>query len=113
MPQANGLQHKAMVLWAEYSTQGAYSDAPGRDADAAARRALVLNAMLQIAFKAPISVIREWIASNGLDGELSSSERAILEKDDGDLTEQERTGEAFMSRAKPRPRLELFRMTDL
>ena len=132
-------------------------DTPARDAQAAARRALVLNAMLQIAFKAPISVIRQWIASNGLDGELSSSEREILDKGDGDLTEQERTnlywyiealwalawaagkvedldfnkpvgrelaslmpnlrenesGEAFMSRAKLRPRLELFRMTDL
>ncbi|WPH23472.1 DUF4272 domain-containing protein [Variovorax paradoxus] len=132
-------------------------DTPGRDAQAAARRALVLNAMLQIAFKAPISVIREWIASNGLEGELSSSERAILDKDDGDLTEQERTNlywyiealwalawaagkvedlafnkpvgpelaslmpnlrenersEAFMSRAKLRPRQELFRMNDL
>jgi hypothetical protein len=66
-------------------------DVPARDAQAAARRALVLNAMLQIAFQAPIAVIREWIASNGLDGELSRSERAILEKDDADLTEQERT----------------------
>jgi|UniRef100_UPI000D351999 hypothetical protein len=132
-------------------------DTTARDAQAAARRALVLNAMLQIAFKAPISVIREWISSNGLDGELSSSERAILHKDDGDLTEQERAnlywciealwaltwaagkvedlafnkpvgpelaslmpnlreneyGQAFMSRAKLRPRQELFRMTDL
>lgn len=66
-------------------------DALARDAQAAARRALVLNAMLQISFKAPIAVVRDWIASNGLDGELSSSERAILEKDDADLTEQERT----------------------
>ena len=132
-------------------------DTPVRDAQATARRALVLNAMLQIAFNAPISVIGNWISGNGLDGELSHSERKILEKTDGDLTEQECTnlrwyiealwalawasgnvenldfnkpvgnelaslmpnlrvnesGEAFMNRAKLRPRLELFRMTDL
>ncbi|MBB3180805.1 DUF4272 domain-containing protein [Variovorax sp. Sphag1AA] len=66
-------------------------DTATRDAQAAARRALVLNAMLQIAFKAPISFVRKWIGSNGLDEELSRSERAILGKDDADLTEQERT----------------------
>ncbi|MCB9867888.1 MAG: DUF4272 domain-containing protein [Phycisphaerales bacterium] len=63
---------------------------PARDVQAVARRALVLNAMLQIAFQAPIPVIKRWISAHDLDDELVESERAILEKENADLTEQER-----------------------
>src|SRR5687767_4054514 len=37
-------------------------DAPQRDVGAVARRALILNAMLQVAFKAPIPIIKRWIS---------------------------------------------------
>jgi hypothetical protein len=66
-------------------------DTPPRDAAAIARRALVLNAMIQIAFRAPTPVIKTWIEANGLTGDLAASERAILAKPTADLTEQERT----------------------
>ena len=66
-------------------------DLPSRDGAAAARRALVLNAMLQIAFKAPIAIIARWIADNGLDADLADSERQILQKENGQLSEQELT----------------------
>ncbi|CAN7326016.1 DUF4272 domain-containing protein [Variovorax paradoxus] len=66
-------------------------DVRPRTAEATARRALVLNAMLQIAFGAPVSVIKQWIVDNGLDGELAPSERAILEKSGESLTEQDQT----------------------
>lgn len=46
--------------------------------------------MLQIYFKAPIAVIKDWITHNGLADGLSGSEREILEKEDDDLTDQER-----------------------
>ena len=65
--------------------------APTRDVGAVVRRALILNAMLQIGFQAPIAVIKDWINRNGLADDLSESEREILEKDNEDLTEQERT----------------------
>lgn len=61
-----------------------------RDLDAVVRRALILNAMLQIYFKAPVAVIKEWITRHGLGDALSQSERTILEKDNDGLTEQER-----------------------
>ena len=64
-------------------------DAPQRDVQAVARRALVLSAMLQIAFKAPIPIIKRWISANGLEADLVESERAILNKSNADLTEQE------------------------
>lgn len=64
--------------------------APLRDVQAVARRALVLNAMLQIAFQAPIPIIKRWISENGLDDDLVESERAILDKSNAELTGQER-----------------------
>lgn len=66
------------------------SDTKPREVGAVVRRALILNAMLQIYFKAPIEAIKDWINLNGLADDLSESEREILEKEDGDLTEQER-----------------------
>jgi hypothetical protein len=64
-------------------------DSPMRDVQAVGRRALVLNAMLQIAFKAPIPIIERWISANGLDDDLVESERAILRKSKGTLTQQQ------------------------
>jgi hypothetical protein len=61
-----------------------------RDLGAVVRRALILNAMLQIYFKAPIAFIKDWITRNGLTNDLSEAEREILERDDDALTEQER-----------------------
>lgn len=61
-----------------------------RDVDAIVRRALILNALLQIYFKAPVALVRDWIDRNGVARDLSNSERNILTKADSDLTEQER-----------------------
>src|SRR5688572_1751341 len=65
-------------------------EAKPRELDGVVRRALILNAMLQIYFKAPVAVIKEWITRNGLADDLSESEREILDKEDDELTEQER-----------------------
>src|SRR5262245_61391604 len=65
-------------------------DVQPRELAAVVHRALILNAMLQIYFQAPVAVINDWIDRNGLADDLSASERGILEKDDTDLTEQER-----------------------
>ena len=54
-----------------------------------AARALILNALINIKFGAPIPVIKNWIAANGLDAHLSGKERLLLEKRNQDLTEQE------------------------
>lgn len=61
-----------------------------RALDAVVRRALILNAMLQIYFKAPVAFIKDWITRNGLTDDLSESERELLNKGENDLTEQER-----------------------
>lgn len=53
-----------------------------------AERALVLHAMLQIYFGAPIDVIASWINANQLDFSLSRHERSLLMNES--LTEQER-----------------------
>lgn len=41
-------------------------DAKPRELDAVVRRTLILNAMLQIYFKAPVAVIKDWITRNRL-----------------------------------------------
>jgi hypothetical protein len=60
-----------------------------RDVKAIARRALVLNAMLQISLEAPVEIVRKWIADNYLDSDLATSERILLQKNNGQLTRQE------------------------
>jgi hypothetical protein len=60
-----------------------------RSIDSIVRRALILNAMLQIHFKAPVKFISQWVAQNGLSNELSESEREILGKDNSELSEQQ------------------------
>lgn len=54
-----------------------------------AERTLVLHAMLQIYFGAPIEVIASWIKTNQLDFSLSRHERSLLTN--GSVTEQETT----------------------
>jgi hypothetical protein len=53
------------------------------------QRALILNAMINIARGAPIKVIRDWIEGNGLSQALAPSERRLLTKRNADLTQQE------------------------
>jgi hypothetical protein len=62
-----------------------------RTLDAIVGRALVLNAMLQIAFKAPTNIIKDWLDNNGVSAHLSANERTLLEKDNDELTAQETT----------------------
>ncbi len=65
-------------------------DAQPRKLAAVVRRALILNALLQIHFEAPVEVIRDWIERHGLADDLAASERTILAKDNGDLSKQQR-----------------------
>lgn len=50
-----------------------------------------MNALLNIAFQAPVSVIRDWIDANGLARHLSSAEQVLLTKSNEELSEQEST----------------------
>lgn len=59
-----------------------------RQAREIADRALVLNAMIQLAFGAPKPLIRAWIDANRLISALSEKERALLE-DEAPLTDAE------------------------
>jgi hypothetical protein len=52
-------------------------------------RMSVMNALINIAFKAPTYIIKEWIESNNLLRFLSNSEKEILEKENDDLTDFE------------------------
>jgi hypothetical protein len=53
-------------------------------------RALILNALVNIYFKAPIYIIKEWIERHNLTLSLSSSEKELLDKENDELTEQEK-----------------------
>jgi hypothetical protein len=52
-------------------------------------RMSVMNALINIAFEAPIYIIKEWIEKQNLTGFLSTSEKELLEKENDDLTEIE------------------------
>lgn len=52
-------------------------------------RALVMNALINIYFKAPISVVANWIERHGLSEHLSAVERTILSRPDEALPEQQ------------------------
>jgi Domain of unknown function (DUF4272) len=52
-------------------------------------RSLVMNALLNIYFEAPIPVIKDWIEAHNLVPYLSISEKAILELENSQLTEQQ------------------------
>lgn len=56
-----------------------------------ARRALVMNAMIQIHFGAPVHIVKGWIDTNGLTGALSARERAILARSEHELSAQDVT----------------------
>ena len=62
-----------------------------RPADEIIGRALILNAMLNIHFKAPVHVIEDWITRNKLTQYLTEREKVLLTKDHDELTEQETT----------------------
>ena len=61
-----------------------------RSQEEVVQRALIMNAMLNIYFKAPVAIIRGWISSNGLDRGLSAWERSFLSKADVDIVEDEK-----------------------
>lgn len=52
-------------------------------------RMSVMSALINIAFKAPTYIIKEWIKKNNLVKFLSNSEKKILEKENVDLTDFE------------------------
>jgi hypothetical protein len=52
-------------------------------------RALVINALLNIAFQAPIIVIKDWIEINHLATQVTPAERDLLQKQTVDLSEQQ------------------------
>lgn len=54
-------------------------------------RALILNAMLNIHFNAPVRVIDDWVSRNNLSQHLTAREKELLSRDNDDLTEQETT----------------------
>jgi hypothetical protein len=60
-------------------------EAQPRSVDAVARRALILNAILQISFNAPTQIINRWIRANELESDLAESERIILSKSNAAL----------------------------
>jgi hypothetical protein len=94
-PQAIKRESEAIILKAggqilDWLPHLEREDEP-RDLRAVVRRALILNAMVQIWFKAPIEVISDWITQNGLADDLAESERAILAKENDELSDQELT----------------------
>lgn len=60
-----------------------------RSLDAIKGRMSVMNALINIAFEAPIHLIKEWIDVHDLTVYLADSERQILEKNNEDLEESE------------------------
>jgi hypothetical protein len=49
----------------------------------------VMNALVNIAFEAPVDIIKNWIDKYNLAGHLSDFEKGILKKDNSELTELE------------------------
>ena len=62
-----------------------------RTRDQIVARALVMNAMMQIYFDAPIEVIDGWIYDHGLTDHVSPAENEILSKRTEDLLHKEKT----------------------
>jgi Domain of unknown function (DUF4272) len=62
-----------------------------RESSAVADRALVLNAIIQIYFGAPVHIVSEWIRDNQLEESLSHNDRHVLGAKAEELTEQQRT----------------------
>ncbi|HEU4556710.1 MAG TPA: DUF4272 domain-containing protein [Longimicrobium sp.] len=55
-------------------------------------RALVMNALVNVHFRAPVEVVRRWVEANGVAEHLSPRERALLAKPNVEVTPQERAG---------------------
>lgn len=55
-------------------------------------RALVMNALINVHFRAPVEVVRRWIEANGAAEHLSPRERALLAKPNAEVTSDERAG---------------------
>ena len=53
-------------------------------------RALILDAFLHIHFNAPTDMVAEWISKHDLEGALTEPEKAILNKSNADLSEEEK-----------------------
>lgn len=62
-----------------------------REEEEVIARALIMNAMLNIHFKAPTEIIESWIKRYKLDTFLSERERSILSRRTDELTAQETT----------------------
>ena len=60
-----------------------------RSNDELINRALIMNALINIYFQAPIPIIKGWIEQHDLTSSLSEHEKQLLDKDNDDLTEQE------------------------
>ena len=54
-------------------------------------RALVMNAMLQVALRAPTEIVASWLQRHGLEQSLSPYEREILKLQTDELSEQDQT----------------------
>src|SRR6187402_928267 len=67
--------------WLPYVGEG-----PLRNREEIVNRSLILNAMINTAFKAPIFIIRGWISTNGLEDYISPKERLLLAKSNDQLT---------------------------
>lgn len=61
-----------------------------RSVDEVVGRALVMNALVNVYFNAPIPVIRQWIEANGVEPHLTPRERALLAKTNAELGQQEK-----------------------
>jgi len=66
---------------------------PGeRTLDQLVGRALVMNALIYLHFRAPVEIVRRWIEANGAAQHLSPRERALLAKPNAGVTPEERAG---------------------
>jgi hypothetical protein len=60
-----------------------------RSQDELISRALIINALINIAFQAPIPIIKSWIESNHLTANLTLAEQSLLQKQNEDLSDRE------------------------
>jgi hypothetical protein len=62
-----------------------------RPLEQVAGRALVMNALINVHFRAPVEVVRRWVEANGVTEHLSPRERALLAKPNAEVMPRERT----------------------
>jgi hypothetical protein len=60
-----------------------------RSQDELISRALIINALINIAFQAPIPIIKSWIEINHLTANLTLAEQSLLQKQNENLSERE------------------------